>query len=450
MAGLRNIIKNYCDVYSSLKRTIHLSVLTLVAKAIVLKLITKTMKRRNFIIVILLVNLIFVSCDFKTNDLEDTNLSQARIARIDTMLNGYINSGKLSGATVLISRNNQIAYLKSFGYNNIIDSIPMKNDCIYGIASMTKLVTSVAAMILYEKGYFRINDKLSDYLPEFKNMSVYVNKEYGNSIKDADNPILIKDIFRHTSGIKGITKEYREVGADFSQVSSLSEFVQRISAVPLYHEPGTKFEYSSSTDILACLIERLSGQTLREFFIENIFTPLEMDDTDFYIPKEKKDRLVSYYEFRNDSLILKETYENSKYKELPEFYRGGSGLVSTVEDYAKFLQMLLNYGIYNDTRILSRKTVELMKTDQLQNVDNKGFLSNGRGHGLGVGVIPDAGQYGELFSDGSIFWQGVRNTDFWIDYQENLFGILMTQMSPFRYLPYMEKYRILTYQAIYD
>ena len=408
------------------------------------------MIKHTSIIIILLANLILVSCDFKTNDLEKINLSPERLTRIDTMINGYINSGKLSGATVFISRKNQIAYIKSYGYNNIRDSIPMENNCIYGIASMTKLVTSVAALILYEKGYFRLNDKLSDYLPGFKNMSVYVDKVDINSIKDAVNPILIKDLFRHTSGLKGSTKEYKEVGADFSQVSSLAEFAQKISTVPLYYEPGTTFDYSYSTDILACLIEKLSRQTLREFFIKHIFTPLKMEDTDYYIPKEKKDRLANYYNYRNDSLIIIEPYENSPYKELPKVYRGGSGLVSTVEDYAKLLQMLLNYGKYNDTRILSRKTVELMKTDQLQNIDNKGFLSNGRGHGLGVGLIPDAGQYGELISNGSLFWQGIRNTDFWIDYQENLFGILMTQMSPFVYLPYMEEYRILIYQAIDD
>jgi CubicO group peptidase (beta-lactamase class C family) len=366
------------------------------------------------------------------------------------MINGYINSGKLSGATVLISRQNQVSYLKSYGYNNITDSIPMENNCIYGIASMTKLVTGVAALILYEKGYFRLNDNLSDYLPEFKNMSVYVDKATGNLTKETVNPILVKDLFRHTSGISGGRKEYKEAGADFNQVSSLAEFSQKISTVPLYYEPGTTFDYSYSTDILAFLVEKLSGQKLREFFIENIFVPLNMEDTDFYVPKEKRDRLACFYEYRNDSLILRETYENSTFKKLPKVCRGGSGLVSTVEDYAKLLQMLLNYGKYNDVRILSRKTVELMKTDQLQNVDNKGFLSDGRGHGLGVGLIVDAGQYGELVSNGSLFWQGGRNTDYWIDYEESLIGILMTQMSPFRYIPYMKEYRILTYQAIDD
>lgn len=407
--------------------------------------------RRQFYMLIFLTQVLFiVSFTCKANDLKNANLSSERLSRIDTMINRYIKTGKLSGATVLISRNNQIAYLKSFGYNNITDSIPMENDCIYGIASMTKLVTSVAALILYEKGYFRLNDKLSDYLPEFKNMKVYEDKPNGNKIKDADNPILIKDLFRHTSGIKYGSKEYTEAGADFSKVDSLAEFIEKISTVPLYYEPGSTFEYSYSTDILGYLIEKLSGQTLRDFFIDNIFIPLKMEDTDFYVPKEKKDRLANFYAYKNDSLIIKETYENSIYKELPKVYSGGGGLVSTAKDYSKFMQMLLNYGKFNGTRILSRKTVELMKTNQLENIDNKGFLSNGRGHGLGVGLIPNAGQYGELSSNGSIFWAGSRNTYFWIDYQENLYGILMTQMSPFVYLPYMEEFRILTYQAIDD
>ena len=408
------------------------------------------MKRHASIIITLLAGLFLIGCQFETTQFTSPKLSSDRLTEIDTMIDGYVDSGKLSGATVLISRHNQIAYLKSYGYRDVEESIPMENDCIYGIASMTKLVTSVAALILYEKGCYRLNDQLSDYLPEFKNMRVYVDQADSNSVKEASNPILIRDLFRHTSGIKYDTAEYAEAGAIFSQVDSLAEFVQKISTVPLYYEPGSTFEYGFSTDILGFLVEKLSGKTLREFFVEKIFLPLEMNDTDFYVPQDKKHRLVNYYHYSNDSLVLRETYDNSAYKQLPKAYSGGGGLVSTVNDYAKFLQMLLNYGKYNESRVLSRKTVELMKTDQLQNVDEKGFLSNGMGHGLGVGLIVDAGQYGELISDGTLFWQGVRNTDFWIDYRENMFGILMTQMSPFYYLPYMDEYKILTYQAIED
>ncbi len=408
------------------------------------------MKNQTYFIIILLAILILNSCDPKTNDSEKTKLSPERLTRIDTMIKGYINSGELSGATVLISRNNQIAYLKSYGYSNIGDSTLMNTDCIYWIASMSKLVTNVAALILYEKGYFRLNDKLSDYLPEFKNMRVFVDKANGNEIKDAANPILVRDLLRHTSGIKYGSKEYDEAGVGFWKVDSLSEFARKISTVPLYHEPGTAFEYSYSTDILGYLIEELSGQTLREFFIENIFVPLKMVDTDFYVPEEKKDRLANYYEYKNDSLILLESYENFIFRDHPKVYFGGGGLVSTAEDYAKLLQMLLNYGKYNNTRILSRKTVELMKTDQLQNIANKGFLADGLGFRYGLGIITDAEQYGELASNGNLFWSGSRETYFWIDYEENLFGILMTQMMPNAHLPYREKFRILTYQAMDD
>ena len=403
------------------------------------------MKKHTHVILTLLAGLILIGCDFNTNDSENLNLSPERLTRIDTMLNGYINSGKLSGATVLVSRRNQIAYLKSFGYKNIQDSIPMENDCIYGIASMTKLVTSVAALILYERGYFRLNDKLSDYLPEFKNMKVYVDKENGNETRDAENPILIRDLFRHTSGLKRGSAEYRAVGAAVSQVNSLAEFAEKISTVPLYYEPGTKFSYGPSTNILACLIEKLSGQSLRDFFIKNIFVPLNMNNIDYYIPKEKKDKLAYYYLYRNDSLILKRTYD----KELQKVFPGATGLYSTAEDYSKLLQMLLNYGKYNDTRILSRKTVELMKTDQLKNIDND-FSSNGQGHGLAGALITDIGQYDGLGSIGTLSWGGVRNTSFWIDYQENLCGILMSQMAPNHYLPYTDQFRILTYQSIDD
>ncbi|MBK8808391.1 MAG: beta-lactamase family protein [Bacteroidales bacterium] len=408
------------------------------------------MKKHTIVIVSLFASLLLISCNFKTNDLEATHLSQERLARIDTMLNGYINAGKLSGATVLISRDNQIKYLKSFGYSNISDSIPLKNNYIHGIASMTKLVTCVAALTLYETGYFKMNDRLSDYLPEFKNMKVFVNNANGDTTKEAANPILIKDLFRHTSGLKYGSMEYETAGVDLGNVNSTSEFVQKIAAIPLHFEPGTTFEYGYSIDIIGCLIEKLSGKTLRDYLIENIFVPLKMDDTDFYVPKEKMDRLANFYMLRNDSLILAENYDKSAYKTLPKMYSGGGGLVSTAEDYAKFLQMLLNYGECHEKRILGRKTVELMQTDQLSDVANKGFLSKGQGHGLGSGLINNAGQYGELYSDGSLFWMGLRNTYFWIDYKENLFGIFMTQMSPFMVFPYGEQFRILTYQAIED
>ena len=408
------------------------------------------MKKLTFLLISLIVVLFFVGCNCNTCNTKNTDLSQQRLTKIDTMINGYISSGKLSGATVLISRNNQVAYLKSYGYSNIADSILMKNNCIYSIASMTKLVTAVGALILYEKGYFRLNDELSDYLPQFKNMSIFINTEKGTVVKPAANPILVKDLFRHTSGITYGSKEYSEAGAVLNKARSLEEFVQNISKVPLYHEPGTTFEYSYSTDILGYLIEKLSGQTLRDFLIENIFNPLKMDDTDFYVPEDKKSRLVNFYEYNNNNLIIKEAYDNSVYNKLPDIYSGGGGLVSTVYDYSRFLQMILNYGHYNNLQILSRKTVELMITDQIANIENKGFLSDGRGHGLGVGLIPDAGAYGELFSSGSIFWAGIRNTYFWVDFRENMYGILMTQMTPFVYLPIMDEFRILTYQAISD
>jgi len=373
-----------------------------------------------------------------------------RLGRIDTILNNYIDAHQLPGATVLIVRNNETVYNKSFGFSNLEQKIPMKNDNIFGIASMTKLITSISALILYEKGYFRINDKLSDYLPEFKNMKVFVKKNGKTVIEDAKQDILIRDLFRHTTGLKYGGKEYNDIGATFTKVKSVKELVQKISRVPLYAEPGTKFEYSYSTDILGNLVERLSGQTLQEFFKENIFEPLEMKDTDFYLVDNKVDRMVSFYEYKNNKLVLKESSRNSKYRVKDGIFSGGGGLISTAKDYAKVLQMLLNGGNHQSAQILSRKTIELMIADHLADVPNKGFLSNGRGHGLGVGVIPDAAKFGEIFSEGAVFWSGIRNTFYWVDFKENMYGIIMTQMTPYKYLPYGKMFRILTYQALVD
>ena len=401
---------------------------------------------------IIIIISVLVGCN-NTEHLDNSKgsgLSEKRLSLIDTMLLNLVSNKKLPGATVLIYRNNQIAYHKSFGYSNIEKSIPMQNDNIYGILSMTKLVTSVAALTLYEKGYFLLNDKLSDYLPEFKNMKVFHNQEGKTLTKEANNDILIKDLFRHTSGLTYDSPEYTKVNANLNEVKSLEQFAQNISNVPLYCEPGTKFQYSYSTDILGYLIEKLSGKSLRDYMIENIFNPLEMTDTDFILSEDKIDRMVNFYSYKNDSLTLKELNRNSIYLNKSRIFSGGGGLISTTKDYANFLNMIVNYGNFDNKTILSRKTIELLSSDFLVDVKDKGFLNNGRGHGLGVGVIPKASNYGELFSDGSIFWAGIRNTYYWVDYKENMFGIIMTQVSPFLFLPYMEKFRILTYQSIID
>ncbi len=403
---------------------------------------------RQFIIFSTILILLAACNSNQTNVEKETEFNHQRLSRIDSMLNKHIANNELPGATVLLYKNNKIVYHKSFGYSKIEQNEKMQNDNIYGIASMTKLVTSVAALILYEKGYFCLNDKLSDYLPEFNEAKVFIEINGEKQIRKAENNILIKDLFRHTSGIRYGSDEYSAAGVDLNKVNTLHEFVQKLSSVPLYSEPGTQFQYSYSTDVLGYLIERLSGQSLREFMIENIFKPLGMSDTDFILSEDKKDRMVSYYSFTNDSLVLLESGNNSIYLDKRTVFSGGGGLISTTSDYANFLKMILDYGKYNGKTILSRKTIELLSSDFLKAVPDKGFLSNGGGHGLGVGLIPKINEYGELGSDGTIFWSGIRNTHFWVDFEEQMYGIIMTQVSPFLYLPYMEEFRILTYQAL--
>lgn len=386
-----------------------------------------------------------------------------RLTRIDNAIAAEVAEGKIPGAVALVLRNGEIAYYKSFGFADIDSNKPMQLDSIFRIASMTKAVTTVAAMTLYEQGLFQLNDSLAKYIPEFASMAVISELDEQGNIRTtvpATRPIRIIDLLTHTSGISypfipgKLQASYREAGIiDGLTIEAirLSTQMKLLSTQPLLFEPGSQFAYGLSTDLLGYLVEVISGMPLDQYFEEIIFRPLGMDDTYFYLPDAKADRLVTLYndvdgvglvEHKGSDIV--EGVNDALYPVIgaKTYFSGGAGLSSTATDYARFLQMLLNNGELDGARILGRKSVELMRTGR---VDWDG--DNIADFGLGFEVVADTGRRGELSSVGSYAWGGAFNTTFWIDPDERLVGVYMSQARPTT-SDMGDRFRTVVYQAL--
>ncbi len=392
---------------------------------------------------------------------EDVGMSTTRLSKIDKMIEEHMANKWIPGAVVLIARNGKIVYHKAYGYADVDTKTALKKDNIFRIASQSKAITSLAVMTLYEDGKFGLDDPISKYIPEFKNPKVLVNlnwKDTTYTTTPAKSEITIRQLLTHTSGIDyaGIgSQEFRAIYAKAGVVSGigndnmiLADKMKILGGLPLKHNPGEAYTYSLSIDVLGYLVEVLSGMSFDQYLKTKIFAPLGMNDTYFYLPKEKHNRLVSLYELKDDKAISKVTtkiFDNvdPNYPTLDgKYFSGGAGLSSTVEDYAKFLQMFLNKGEYNGVRILSRKTVELMLTPQLQPpITNQ--------HGLGFGLETEKNDHLSIFSIGSFQWGGAFNTQYWADPKEKLVGLIYTNMYGGNRNT-GDKFKVLTYQAITD
>lgn len=378
-----------------------------------------------------------------------------RLSKIDSFFNDKINNQKLAGSVTLISKDNKIQYLKSFGYLDVEKSLPMNNDVIIPIASMTKIITSIAVLILYENGKIMLNDPIEKYLPELKNLKVLVYPDSTLTVKLKNKPTIL-DFLRHTSGMvyySGNTttdKLYTEAGFQ-NWDKPLKEFIKKVSEIPLAYQPGEKWKYSYSHDVLGYLVEVVSGIPLNQFFKERIFDQLGLKDTDFYVPKDKSNRLSNLYIYENNKLKIDDSRYNSKYNQFPKAVSGGggwadsyAGIVTTISEFYIISNMLLNYGTYDGKIILNRKSVELMIANHIGNLRGEG-----RGYGLGVGVNLSISSDGAIGSTKDIYWAGgPYNTFFWIDYKVNVIGILFNNTAPFGHLDMMGKFKTLTMQAI--
>ncbi len=391
---------------------------------------------------------------------QQQGISAPRLSRIDTVMNDYINQKKMPGMVTLIARHGKVVYCKAFGLMDIETNKKMTTDAIFRIASMSKAITSVAVMMLYEQGHFLLNDPISKYIPEFKNPKVVVKSPTSDSIMliPAQSEITIRELLNHTSGITyGDSLQapyYKQAGMTVGLLptqGTLKEKITALAKLPLIVQPGTAFRYGMSVDVLGYLVEVISHISLDEYLRKNIFDPLKMTDTYFSLPKEKFSRLSSLYRMNGDSKLEKVT-KYFPYPAKQTYFSGGAGLVSTAADYSRFAQMLLNKGELDGVRLLGRKTVELMTSNSIGPL----FIFNPFKHngimgdkfGYGFGIRTERGTYDELESLGAFGWDGAFYTRFWVDPKEDIIAIFMSQMDNYWDENLIGKFKVLVNQAI--
>jgi CubicO group peptidase (beta-lactamase class C family) len=396
----------------------------------------------------------------------EAGFSAIRLNRIKTVMQSYVDQNILKGLITLLARRGQVFHLECLGLMDAEAHKVMQPDVIFRIYSMSKPITSVAMMMLYEEGRFQLNEPVSKYIPEFKNLKVLHNAtETGLDLADAEREITIRDLLTHTSGLSYglfdeslLEKMYQEANM-FGRVStlkvSLQEVIYRLAKLPLAHQPGRHWRYSMATDVIGYLVGLLADMPFDTFLAEKIFNPLGMADTAFYVPGEKIDRFAAMYgPTAEKSLDLVDAPATSPFTNPNYNPAGGGGLVSTVTDYLRFAQMLLNDGELDGTRLLGRKTIELMTTNHLPPelipIQIGPFALPGYGFGLGFRVMVNVPQSGVLGSTGEFGWSGMAGTYFWIDPKEELIGLFMPQFYPSSLvpLPIRDIIRILTYQAL--
>ena len=391
---------------------------------------------------------------------ESLGLDSLVLENIQEYLNDtYVKDGKYVGTMTLVSRKGEVAYLDSLGFMDRENGRPMQENSIFRIYSMSKAITSIAIMQLYEKSKFRLDDTVHWYIPSWKNLRVYQSGVYPNFLTSRpERHMTIRDLLTHMSGLtydfmykSNVDAAYRKTKVQ--QAGTLEEFVEILSTLPLEFSPGDKWNYSVSTDVLGYLVEVISGMKLEEYFKAHIFEPLEMVDTSFSCPEEKLDRLASLYEHipDNEPRLLEIPFLNTK------MASGGGGLFSTMSDYHNFCSMLLHQGEFNGKRLIGRKTLELMTVNHLPNNQDLTEMSEsafsetpyaGVGFGLGFSVMLDPAKSQTTSDVGEYGWGGAASTVFMINPKEEMFIIFLTQLLPSSTYQVRRELRSIVYSAL--
>ena len=372
---------------------------------------------------------------------EEAGVSAERLERIRPVMQGYVDDGSLSGFLTVVARRGKIVHFETIGMRDIENNKPIEPDTIFRIYSMSKPITSVAVMMLYEEGRFQLGTPVSKFIPEFKNMKVYNADQ--TEILDAKKPITIKQLLMHTAGLtygwgdKPVDERYKEAKI-FEPGTTLADMVKKLGNIPLVHEPDERWTYGVSVDVLGYLVEVVSGMPFEEFLQTRLFGPLGMVDTGFSVAPKKADRYAALYRHNRQEGLMKRVGGDAPLAndELSFFPSGGGGLVSTAADYMRFSQMLLNGGELDGVRILGKKTVELMR-----------YPHHDDWFGLGFAVVTDKEPPNTLESIGNFSWGGAAATTFWIDPQEELIGLLMTQLLNNPH-PFQQQFKVLVYQSL--
>jgi CubicO group peptidase (beta-lactamase class C family) len=387
---------------------------------------------------------------------QSVGLSAERLARVDAYLDREIAAGHTSGGVVVVARRGRLAWMHAVGTSDLGTHRAIRTDDWFRLFSMTKPVAAVALLTLYEQGKFQLTEPLSKYLPAFAHVKVYAGSNADGSmiLEEPKRAITIQDVFRHTAGFSygyfgnsPVDVAYRETGVDYNKSDSLEILTDRLAAMPLLSQPGTRFAYSFSHDVLARLVEVISGEPFGEYCRRTIFEPLGMKETGFGVPAGTEARFPTTYS-PNPKGGLVPTPEPERYAHFTQHPFGGVGLSSTPADYLRFAQMLLDGGTYGGRRILGRKTVELMTTDQLAPAGiPEGYP--GYGFGLGIGVLTDPVRNGNLGSAGQFGWSGYATTTVVIDPKEQLIMMYFEQHLP-EDRALLDYVTTLVYQSIVD
>jgi len=400
---------------------------------------------------------------------EMEGLSSERLKQLDNNINQWIHEKQLNGAAMLILRNGKIVYQKPFGYANMEKNIPMSNDHIFRIASMTKPIISTAIMMLFEEGKFLLTDPISKFIPEFKNPVVldkYNATDTTYTTVPAKREITFRDILSQSSGLgyaqigsataNAIYYKNKINGGIGTPYSTLKDIIPRLAKLPLFIQPGEDFLYGLNTDVLGYLVEVISGMPLDKFLQQKIFEPLGMKDTYFFLPKEKQARLVALYTQGNNSLRIQDSLISLNgifsrdFPKTPDgsYFSGGAGLSSTAHDYALFGQMLLNGGELNGKRVLSAATIKMMATNQIGDYLMWGDTNKTRRFGLGFGILTDYAEKTMMIPAGSYGWDGMFASHFWVDPKNKIVVVFMRNIWPTDHWDYGDRIKPLIYQAL--
>jgi CubicO group peptidase (beta-lactamase class C family) len=411
--------------------------------------------KKLLVAVLLLISLPGWAADLGRAKPESVGMSSERLARIRPFMQRYVDDGKLAGIVTVVARKGRIVHFETVGKLNLETGEQLRDDSLFRIYSMSKPIVTTAAMILYEEGKFQLNDPVENYLPPFKGARVLVDGEQ----VEQDHPFTIRELMSHSAGLTygifgdtTVDRAYRDAG--ILQNGNLEEMVEELGKIPLLYQPGTRWVYSVSADVLGRLIEVVSGQPLDGFLRDRLFRPLGMNDTFFQVPAGKIERFgTNHARNKEGELVIVDKPETSRFVKEVTFFSGGGGLVSTAMDYLKFSQMMLNGGELNGVRILGPKTVEIMTRNHLGPGVTSGFgerpgAAGTFGFGLGFGVAT-AEPLTSLGSKGEYTWGGAAGTIFWNDPREELTAVLMVQMmrNPW---PLRAQFKNLVYQAIVD
>ena len=385
-------------------------------------------------------------------------MSTERLARIKPAMQRYIDQHLVAGAVTVVARKGKVVHFEAQGFMDAENQVPMRTDALFRIASMTKPITSVALMMLWEEGRFHLNDPVSRFLPEFANPQVSTTGDVSGqtgSLVPARTPITVRHLLTHTAGLSN-----RYVGnAKFFETAmapvdgeDLDGYSKRLAALPLNYHPGEAWQYSAATNVVGRLVEVISGMPLDQFLQERLFRPLEMHDTQFFLDEEDAPRLTTQYARGDDQTIVPAdpgSVESRWISGPKTLLSGAGGLVSTAADYLRFQQMMLNGGKLETTRILSPVTVSLMLENHTGDLP-LWLPGPGMGFGLGYGVVVDRGRAATPLSVGTAFWGGAYGTYSWIDREEEVVAVLLTQVRPYDHLSIRQDFQVLASSAVFE